>query len=188
MGRKPAGGGFCVTCTNYLAVNITKRLNAAVVAVFILCLFSGHEEHMNSARFVKLQLNGQQASEAIVEDLISRPEPIRAAVITRRPYILLSVVRKRWLKKLRKMRIERARLLGSLQTNQLSQRIATLEKLQFALLSRHHDADISFSTVHELSQLLYIYELIYVSSDVPVEAVQMALNDAPPGRLVIVYE
>jgi hypothetical protein len=37
MGRKPAGGGFCVSKAR-TGLIMTKRLNAAVLAVFIFAL------------------------------------------------------------------------------------------------------------------------------------------------------
>lgn len=143
---------------------------------------------MDSARFVRLELKEQQISEAIVEDLMSRPMPVSAVVVTKQPYTLLSVARKRWLKKLRKMRIERARLLSSPEANRLSQRILTLEKVQFALLAHRHEADIFFSLPHEVSQLNHGYEVVYISNDIPTEQVQPILNNMPPSQLAIVYE
>lgn len=144
---------------------------------------------MDSLKVLHKKLNDQQVSDALTNDLVNYAAPSLVVVITDRPYILLSVVRKRWLKRLRKMRIQRAQLLAGPEASQLTSRIMTLEALRFvAGHVNHPEANLTFATAEDLMHCEHSYRVMYITCELPPVRLRLLTSRMPRDGLAIIYE
>ena len=145
---------------------------------------------MDSSKVLHVKLNGRQVSDALTNDYASQSIPGATVVVTDRPYILLSVVRKRWLKRLRKMRIQRAQFLAGPEANQLTSRILALETLQFIAghTANRPKANLTFIAAKEIIQSEVTYRVMYITCTLPNLMLKSLISRMPPDGLVIIYE
>lgn len=145
---------------------------------------------MHKPEVVSIKLNGKPVSEMLAEDLTSKSINTTVAVITDRPYVLSSVVRKRWLKKLRHLYIKRARLLAGMEATQLSAQIEALRRVQFGA----HDsvgsrqAHITFMTIEDLISSRSKYRLIFITYKPSSRRLEQLTASALGSDVIILYE
>lgn len=145
---------------------------------------------MNSTRVIRVKLNGRPVSEALTNDYLRRSTLSPAVVVTARPYVLLSVTRKRWLKGLRKMRIQRARLLAGPEANKLTDCIMALETLRFVAgqAAGCPKADLIFTSLKELIRQEHSYRVMYVAQAISTPILRSLIYQMPSDGQVIIYE
>jgi hypothetical protein len=180
--------GFVLPQNNLHA--LTKRLSAAVEAVFILPFFSARGGNMHGLKVSRIKLDGRQINDALTQDLLQQHDNGKIVIATNEPRTLLSVVRKHWMKKLRRLHVERAKLLTGLQASRLAAQIAALEATTFTakLPCDSLDADVTFATMEDLIRFCPSCKLIYVTYHVPSEKLYMLTAWMPHEGKVIIYE
>lgn len=123
---------------------------------------------------------------------ISRHLPARARVgsiviITDRPAVFLSVLRKRWSKIIGEVRRQHASTLDKRKKQGLHTELCMLERLSFALITKQPSADVVFADLRDLP-LLGKYHTIYIYTDPsPQEIKLLAREHLKPNGLITAY-
>jgi hypothetical protein len=145
---------------------------------------------MRDYRVVSVKLDGRPVSEILIEDLMTRALSIKVAVITDRPYVLSSVVRKRWLKKLRQLYIQRARLLAGGEANRLSALIEALKNVQFStnVSQGCQEANITFAAVEDLMHSRLEYQLVFITYELSTNNLERLIVRTLQNSSIFIYE
>jgi hypothetical protein len=122
---------------------------------------------------------------------ISRHLPRRVrigpvAIITDRPPVFLSVLRKRWTKILGEVHRQYASTLDARKKAGLYAELRLLEKLSFALITKDPAADVTVAEFKDL-HLLRHYHTIYIYADANESAIQQIKNHLIPHGLIVAY-
>ncbi len=145
---------------------------------------------MHRLKVVHRHLSGKRLGALLVADLCEHLPYNKSIIVTDKPQILLPALRKQWLRKLRRMRVERARLLSGPEADRLSEHIAVLEKVKFTTRKPRDllEADVTLGTADDFVQIGPICRLAYVTYDFPKEKLHMLTSWMPPGGVVVIYE
>ena len=114
----------------------------------------------------------------------------QAIVVTDKPVILMSSMRKQWLKLERKLEIERARSLDSGYVNAIRDRISYMQGVRFSakppgdMLS----ADITFATADDFVATSSMCQTVYVTYEFMPVKLHMLTSWMPRSGLIVIYD
>ncbi|HEX8762809.1 MAG TPA: hypothetical protein VF733_03550 [Candidatus Saccharimonadales bacterium] len=131
----------------------------------------------------------EKASLDISRHLPARTRVGPVAIITERPAVFFSVLRKRWSKIVGEVRRQRASTLDKRKKNGLYNELCLLERLTFSLITKQPSADIVFADLHDMP-LLSKYYTIYIYTDpdpTPQEIKLLAREHLHPNGLITAY-
>lgn len=129
-------------------------------------------------------------SRELTELLLERVLYGRSVVVTNKPHVLHSAVKKRWLYTLRRLKVEQARTLsGSLRCSVTSQ-ILLAQNTRFSsqLPSDDRlDAKITFMSADDCARIAPACNTLCVTYDFPREKLYLMTSWMPKGSLVVIY-
>lgn len=129
------------------------------------------------------------ASSDLARHLLTRQHLGKTVVVTDKPLITMSVVRKYWLKLSRSLQRERASTLNAEKILQLTYDITHMQHMEFAARSFYENpyADVFFVTPSQLDQLPANCFNFYVVASLAEEQLRVALGQLPAQALVVDY-
>jgi hypothetical protein len=112
-----------------------------------------------------------------------------AVIVTDRPAVLLSVVRKRWVKITREVVRQRASTLDPHKKAGLSQEIEHLQACRFTIKSfeQFPTASCFFVSPAQLNELPPCYPTLYLTTWLPAESLLNAARNLPLSGLIVAY-
>ncbi|MGD8373944.1 MAG: hypothetical protein PVI21_03750 [Candidatus Woesebacteria bacterium] len=115
--------------------------------------------------------------------------PGKIVVVADRPLSLLSTTRKQWLRLIRRVEIERARILNAKQREEFSDQIRWMNNLRFSAKPPTDllEADVTFATVERLVLYAPDCTTMYVTCDIPREMLHIITSWMPRRGLVVIY-
>jgi len=112
-----------------------------------------------------------------------------ALIVTDRPAVLLSVVRKRWLKIIREVKRQRASTLEPQRKAGLDYELEHLRACRFTIRSfqQFPTADVFFVSPAQLSKLPPCYPTLYITTWMSSESLWTAVSNLPLSGLIVAY-
>lgn len=122
--------------------------------------------------------------------LLSHRNSGKMVIVTDRPVSLLSGVRKQWLKKMRRLQIDRSRTLNIDRIKKIIEQVTFMQNCSFTAKSPTDllEADITFATYQDLLQAPPDCKALYITLDLPKEAQHMLTAWMPRNSEVVLYE
>lgn len=113
-----------------------------------------------------------------------------AIVVTNKPVITMSAVKKQWLKLEYKLKIERARSLNRELIHDLCEQLVYMENIKFSATPPGDllDADITFATADDFVATSSVCRTTYVTCDFAPIKLHMLTSWMPRSGLVVVYD
>lgn len=126
----------------------------------------------------------------LARHLFTRMSCGKVVIVTDRPQTLMSPLRKQWLKLMRRVQRERSSTLHAARIAELSNTIARMQSLKFAIGYPPDDypSDVCLATVEQLLQWAPECRTMYVTCYISVEQLHLITAWMPKGGLVIVCE
>lgn len=115
--------------------------------------------------------------------------PGKIVIVTDKPLSLMSATRKQWLHLIRRVEIERARVLNAKQREEFSDQIRWMNSLRFTAKPPTDllEADVTFATVERLVLYAPDCATMYVACDIPREMLHIITSWMPQRGLVVIY-
>lgn len=143
----------------------------------------------NSGYFVeKRKLTHAEMAADIARHLQVRQLLGRAIVVTERSPVLLSAVRRQWMKIIDALKREQSRTLNIALKAELSAQLHAMQELQFTSKDpeKHPNADVYFVEIHDANKLPNDnYHTVYICTDT--ENVNSVVSRLKPGCVVVQY-
>lgn len=130
------------------------------------------------------------STKVLTRHMYSRMYCGKIIVVTDKPKVLLSPLRKQWLKLARKVQVERAKTLQGARIKELTAIVATMQTLRFSAEWSEDDylADVYLATLEQLLQWPPQCATMYVTYSVDLEKLHMITSWMPKSSLVVIYE
>jgi hypothetical protein len=128
-------------------------------------------------------------SKDLAERICERASYGKIVVVASNPTIMLSSVRKQYLRIIYRLQVERSRTLQSEQGQSLSNELARMRNLSFTTkLSDTLEANITFATADEVARSAPECSTLYVTYDFPKERLHLMTSWMPKNGQVVLYE
>lgn len=140
---------------------------------------------------VEHRLKGRAISEDLAKDLYTRSLQGNVAIVTDNPIVMLSLVRKQWLKPEWHLRRERSSTLNADKILELTNQIARMQVIRFTAKSPRDEpmCDVQFATVRDF--LVWPPEAncrtLYVTSPITNEQLYLITSWMRESALAVVY-
>jgi hypothetical protein len=117
----------------------------------------------------------------------------KVTVVTDKPYALLASVRKQWLRLIRKMQVERARMLNAERIQTLASDLARMQTVTFSSTVPQGIGDallahVTFMDADQCMRFAPICRTMYITYTFPREQLHMMTSWMPRNGLVVIYE
>lgn len=144
---------------------------------------------MNRLYIEKRELQGVSLAWDLSRHLYARSLVGTVAIVTPRPVVALSTVRKQWYKLLRQARRARASTLNAARILELNQSIASMERMRFAIGASFTapERNILLSTLDTLLDHPPNCQTLYVTCPVRSSELEMLISHIPDHGLVVLY-
>lgn len=128
--------------------------------------------------------------QVLVRHLYTRSPCGRVVIVADRPPILLSLIRKEWLKLTRKLQIQRSSTLSAPRILELTHLLGHMQNLRFTAHYSPDDfsADVYVVTVEQLLSWAPECRTMYITSGVTTEQLHMVTAWMPKGGLVVMLQ
>jgi hypothetical protein len=135
------------------------------------------------------RLNHGTLSHDLARHMLTQVERGKVAIVTDRPVVLMSAVRKQWMKIVRQFERERSSTLAK-RKEELVLDLERLRSVTFTATSPLEDpqANISFGTTEDFLQAPPTCRTLYIVCTVEKHEQHMLASWMPPRGLVVVYE
>jgi len=145
---------------------------------------------MRNLNVICRPLTSKPLSRELTELLLERVLYGKAVVVTDKPHVLHSAVKKRWLYALRRLKVEQARTLsGSLKCTVTSQ-VLLAQSTRFSSQPPSDDildANITFMNADDCAHIAPACNTLCVTYDFPREKLYLMTSWMPKGALVVIY-
>jgi len=124
----------------------------------------------------------------IARDLKRRTEAGKALVVTERPIIGLSLIRKRWVQLVRDIQVARASTLNRWRREELSSQATRMEWTEFTATDYESFADVYIAEPSKSADLADQVATVYAATPMRDSRLKALLRKAEPDTVVIRYE
>ena len=125
----------------------------------------------------------------LAHDICARFLDGKMVVVTDKPFVMLSVVKKQWASMLRKVQTERAKTLNAVKIQELSKQFVAMQNLKFSakLPEDMLEADVTFATAENLARIAPECWTMFISYDFPKEQLYLMTAWMPMRGVVVIY-
>lgn len=129
-------------------------------------------------------------SGVIVEDMIERTKLGSIVVVSKRPDVMLSPMRREWLRYIRKAQNKRSATLNASKILAYTEEISYLQRVRFTLKSQMDEplARVYLASPEQLLDYAPTCMTVYVAAPVPSEILHKITAFMPKDGLVIIYK
>ncbi len=142
---------------------------------------------MNSSTIEKEWLGAAATTKGLAEHLVGRIHHGPVVIVSARPRVLLSVLRKRWVQQIRKLEWRRAETLDAAQVRDMTNAIDQMQTLPFTQNWPPDDQSrkVYITTKDQLLSWAPDCPTLYVTCGVDPEELQLITALMPPKSLVV---
>lgn len=135
------------------------------------------------------QVSGQSLSKDLAAQICERSMYGKIAVVADKPGSLSASTRKKWLRIIHKLEIERARTLQTRWTPEQAMRLVRAQNLTFTAKAPTDilEADVTFATADDFIKFAPDCYTMFVTCSLPKEKLYLITAWMPKGGLVVIY-
>lgn len=145
---------------------------------------------MHNLNVIHKSLNGKILSRDIAKLLFDPVLNGRVVVVTDKPVVLHSTVRRRWQYMTRRLQVDRSRTLNHAEIDDIDHQLYFARRIRFSSSSPKDDeldADITFMKPSDCLRVAPVCRTLYVTCEVPREKLHLMTAWMPKGGRVVLY-